>query len=93
MSMGKLLVSIRSLSVQRRHVDPHQLPLPFPPLAGGGTWELSMRVDYPASADPKVVQRLHGAGRRLQRGVLAAEWKLRRLASELETIAGLFDGK
>ena len=52
-----------------------------------------MRVDYPASADPKVVQRLHGAGRRLQRGVLAAEWKLRRLASELETIAGLFDGK
>ena len=71
--------------------DSQQLTLPFPPLAGG-TWELSMRVDYPASADPKIVRRLHGAGRRLQRGVLAAEWKLRRLAIELENIAGLFDG-
>ncbi|HZL37916.1 MAG TPA: hypothetical protein VFC78_21545 [Tepidisphaeraceae bacterium] len=64
---------------------------PFPPLAGA-TWELSMRVDYPAAADPKLVRRLEAAGRRLARGAVGGNGKLRKLAGGLEAIAGLFDG-
>lgn len=63
----------------------------FPPLAGR-TWQLSMRVDFPAAADPELVGRLDRAGRRLARGAVAGNAKLRKLAGGLEAIAGLFDG-
>lgn len=63
----------------------------FPPVAGA-TWQLSMRVDYPRSVDPDLVQRLDRAGRRLARGAVASNQKLRKLAGGLEAIAGLFDG-
>jgi hypothetical protein len=75
----------------RNDHDPDQMCLPFPSLAGK-TWELQMRIDYPAATDPALVARLDRAGKRLKRGAVAGKDKLRKLAIELETIAGLFDG-
>lgn len=69
---------------------PGQLHL-FPSLTGA-SFDLQMQVDYSPSADPKIVQRLHRVKGRLSRGALASEWKLRKLATQLESIAGLFDG-
>ena len=71
--------------------DPDQLDLPFPPIAGGSTWELAMSIDLPAAADRKTIERINRAGRRLRRGAVAGEAKLRKLAAGLEAIASLFD--
>ena len=68
------------------------LPFPAPSLAGGGTWSLSMSVDYPSTADAELLRRLDRARRRLSCGAQVGTGKLRKLAGELETIADLFDG-
>ena len=55
-------------------------------------FELAMCVEFPQGADPELVDRLNRAGRRLKRGAVAGKWKLKKLATGLEQLAGLFDG-
>jgi hypothetical protein len=73
--------------------DRDQLPLfPAPLATAGRTWSLQMTVEFPGGADPELVKRLDNAARRLRRGAVAGTWKLKKLATALEGVAGLFDG-
>ena len=73
---------------------PGQLPLfPEPALsADGRSFSFGLTVEFPGRVDDDLVQRLAHASRRLRRGGVVSNYKLRKLAKQVEQLATLFDG-